>query len=193
VKHSLRILLMLALATAVGVPAFASAYTLTFDDLPYPGLGAAIPNGYGNLNWSNEFYLDGTLYPGTGYQYGIVSGTNVAYNGFASTAVMFTNPGVVLSLDSGWFTSAFFTQNVEIDTYLAGNLTGAFVFPALFSQPTFIDFGNVPFDTAYIFTPSGSQLVMDNLTLNTVPEPASMLLLGTGALAVVNRLRKRIS
>jgi PEP-CTERM motif len=194
VKHSLRILLLVALVTTLGVSAFGSSYTLTFDDLPYPGGGVPIPNGYGGLNWSNEFYVDGTLLPGTGYDNGIVSPNNVAFDAFAAGATLTTVSGF-LSLDSGWFTSAHFTNVDEIDTYLGGNLTGAFVFPALTSQPTFVDFGGVLFDTAFIFS-NGDQLVIDNLTLDTsspTPEPASMLLLGTGALTLMSRLRKRSS
>jgi hypothetical protein len=200
VKPSLRILLLVALVTTLGVSAFGSAYTLTFDDLPYPGLFLPIPNGYGGLNWNDpntgqqEYYLDGTLYPGTGYDNGIVSPNNVAFDGFAAGATLTTVSGF-LSLDSGWFTSAHFTNVDEIDTYLGGNLTGAFVFPALTSQPTFVDFGGVLFDTMIIFS-DGDQLAIDNLTLDngtSTPEPASLLLLGTGALTLMSRLRKRSS
>ena len=63
--------------------AAAAATRVTFDDLsPGPaGSYIAIPNGYGGLQWSGFGVLNGTLTsPPSGYQYGIVSPDNVAFN-----------------------------------------------------------------------------------------------------------------
>ena len=78
-RHSLTWLGALALALAV-FPLAASAGVLTFDELAGPY--GPIPNGYGGFNWVNMWYLDPSpaAYAGSGYQNGLVSGANVAYN-----------------------------------------------------------------------------------------------------------------
>ena len=53
----------------------------TFDDLDlaaedYP----ALTNGYDGLNWSNFYALNGVLYTNSGYQAGVISASNVAFN-----------------------------------------------------------------------------------------------------------------
>ena len=70
---------------------------LTFDDTG-TGSGTPIPNGYGGLDWSNMYHLDGTDLPYTssGYENGIVSDTDVAYNAFG-------NNGTITKSSTGTF------------------------------------------------------------------------------------------
>jgi hypothetical protein len=37
-----------------------------------------LPDGYGNLNWLGVVTLDGNLFPGSGFQTGIISPPNIA-------------------------------------------------------------------------------------------------------------------
>jgi hypothetical protein len=69
------------------VSGFANADVINFDDLI--DSQAPIQNGYQGLQWTNFSYVDGTLqYPGSGYDVGTVSETNVAYNGFGDAAAV---------------------------------------------------------------------------------------------------------
>ena len=82
---------------------------ITFDDLPTPGpSGSLIPNGYGGLDWSNFYYLNGTTYQyqPNGYNNGIVSPHNVALNGYGSTA-MNSASGGTFEFNSAYFTGAW--------------------------------------------------------------------------------------
>ena len=70
------------LAEAVGALPNELAITgnINFDDF---GAYADIYNGYAGLNWSNFYALNGsTNHPGSGYERGATSGSNVAFNGF---------------------------------------------------------------------------------------------------------------
>src|SRR5208282_4585924 len=79
----------LALLTFSSISA-RSQTVVTFDDIPTPNTYASIPNGYEGLSWSSYFsclnavqFTAGGQYP-SGYVYGMVSPSNVAYKGSAS-------------------------------------------------------------------------------------------------------------
>jgi hypothetical protein len=79
---------------------------LTFDDLstvpPVPGEPGegVIPNGYGGLDWNNFGVLDGMeAQPTYGYNTGVVSSPNVAFNEYGSPASIAT-PSGLFDLDS---------------------------------------------------------------------------------------------
>jgi hypothetical protein len=178
--------------------AVAPATTLTFDDLPPLGAGitnAAIPNGYGGLNWTNMHYVNGTTYDPSpnGYRNGRVSGDYVAYNDFANIAsassAPFTfnsvyltgawNNGLQVTVTGFNGASTLFTQTVT---------TSAFA-PTLFTfnwtgidRVSFTSFGGTPAPT---FTAgSGTHFAMDNFTFN-VPVTAGAPLPGTASCGLV--------
>jgi hypothetical protein len=179
--------------------------TLTFDNLP--GSALAIPQGYGGLHWVNFFYLDGDFISPSGYQNGVVSPNNVAYDGFGNASSF--NRITPFTLLSAYFTAAW-NDGAEITAqgYVAGNpvpvVTQAFIINT--AGPLLVNFNNftnineawfIPFDgTPHGFLGgSGEHFAIDNVTLadpSAVPEPAAVLLFGTVTLGVVSLLRRRL-
>jgi hypothetical protein len=202
--------LMLGVAFAV-LPAISGAQTITFDDVntspPTPtGLCPVpqLPNGYVGFNWNNFYVLDGSstycMVPG-GFRFGVVSGPNVAFNGFGDPAsVSSTAP---FSLDSVYMTAAwsnglnvlvqgfvganpFYSQSLVLNTFTPTQ----FVFNwAGVDSVTFASSGGV--DAGYIG--HGEQIAFDNmsLTVNVTAEPATLLLLGTGLAGIGGAIRRR--
>ena len=71
---------------------------ITFDDLPDTTSGLEVPTGYHGLTWNNFRELNGLAYPTTsGYQYGVVSASNVAFNVFGDP------PALRWAARSRWF------------------------------------------------------------------------------------------
>ena len=189
-----------------GHPPMSPAYpfgwvTLNFDDLP--GTILPIPNGYGNLNWSNYYYLDGVNYYNnpSGYQNGVVSPNNVAFNGFGDPASIWsttTNPFIVYS---GYLTAAW-NDGLQVDLtgYYAGNpvISGSFLIdtsgPTFFwaSAPVWIDTFTIVSSGGvnHGYGGSGTHFALDDLTVYTTPEPGTLILIGTGLLGLVRKLRK---
>ncbi|HEY2051880.1 MAG TPA: PEPxxWA-CTERM sorting domain-containing protein [Caulobacteraceae bacterium] len=115
----------------------AVATSLTFDDLPNPGAkGAAIANGYGGLTWDNFTYVNAVAeqYGGTGlagYNYGDISGSNVALNGGGAFAGI--SSATPFEFNSGYFTAAW---NNGLQITLTGYLNGVQVDQTTFTVST---------------------------------------------------------
>jgi len=201
------VLAMAVLALMVGSGTTARATLVTFDDLTRND--SPIPNGYGGLNWNNFYVLDGVNYSGnpSGYQNGVVSPNNVAYNGFG-------NPADALSVDSVTpftFNSAYLTAawrdglQVTITGYLLGVQEDQTTVTVNTSGPSLItlnwtgiddlnfnSFGGVPHGYS---GGNGTQFAMDNFLYNApvtaVPEPSTFVI-GLGCLGFVGyALRRR--
>jgi hypothetical protein len=196
-KRRLSYLLIVFGFLVVG-PGPAQAGIITFDDLPAPDpLGSLVPNGYAGLQWNNFYYLNGTsnAYNPSGYQAGVVSPNNVAFNGFAQPASI--SSSTPFDFFGTYVTGAWNDGvNVEIQGWKNGvltydiatlaNSTGPTAVPVSFlgvDTVTFISSGGTP---SPVFGPGGSHIVLDNIAINTslrlqgVPEPTSLALLGAG-------------
>jgi hypothetical protein len=189
--------LSLAIAGLLGLGGSASGQVqvLTFDDLP--GSEERIPNGYGGFEWSNLWYLDAVNYwlNPSGYQAGMVSANNVAFNGYGNPAsMMIQGPGefhfIGTYLTAAWNTGL----NIEIIGTLGGTPVDSRTVTVDRLAPTWFEF-NWDVDAisfrSYGGTPypqSGQQFAMDNFTF--VPEPAMMALLGAG-IPVLLKCRRR--
>ena len=195
------------LGTVVLVFALASGATtvraqlITFDDLP-DTTSAAIPNGYNGLTWHSFHTLDPVLTYGShpnGYQAGLVSPDNVAYDSGGSSASITS----ALPFD---FTSAYLTAawndnlQVEVMGYVGTSLTYDSTYTLSATAPTRINFNYLGVDEVYFnpdggtphpgYNGTGEQFAMDNLTL-AVPEPFPGTLVMSGATLLLYLKRSR--
>jgi hypothetical protein len=188
------------ISAIVATPVFAgNPVTLTFDDLPSPGTyGSLIPAGYGGLQWNNFNYLDGEDFVASGFQNGVMSGQNVAFNGSGNSAQI--SSGTSFDLNSAWLTAAWNDGlQLEVQGFSGGTLAYDQTYTLNAAAPTLLTFSYFDVDQVNFISfggvnhgygGSGTQFVMDNLTVS-VPEPNSTMLLLFGSTLIVLQLRKR--
>jgi len=151
------------------------ATTLTFDEFvgqDYIGF----PNGYGGLNQQNFQILNPfqTGYGNTGYGHGVVSGTGVLYNGGADPARIYVTSGT-FDLNSGYFTSAWNDQNITVAGYTGNHvLSYSQTSSIVTSGPTFLSFNYTGVNEVWFYSNGGSQMAIDNLTVNANSETNSV-------------------
>lgn len=194
-----KIALAALLAASFGV---AHADVITFEGV---ATSAAIPAGYGALNWAN-FYTR-RVTPAdvskNGYANALESGTFLAFNSGGNPASIFATRATGFTLTDGFFTAAWnnglgitaqakfengtsATNSFYVDT--SGPKDVVFDWTGLKSV-TFTSFGGTH---QAGFNGSGTQFAIDNLNVApAVPEPANvaLLLAGVGLLGVVARRR----
>jgi hypothetical protein len=176
---------------------------ITFDDLHETGSGSYLVNPYQGLVWSNVAVYNAILSPsvfGTnGYYYGMVSASNAAVNGIG-------NPAEIDSLTNFNFLSVYLTGsynsnlNIEVQGFNGATLLYDTTVVASATSPTLFNFDYLGVNRLYFSnsgglpafgTPSAPQFVMDNLTVEFVPEPSSLLLAAAGALLLCPLLKRK--
>ncbi len=201
-----RLFLPLALLVFSIIPKCA-ATVVTFDDIPKnTGSASFIPSDYQGLVWSNFWVSNAVLftdaYGSNGYYNGMVSASNVAFNGFAQPAEI--DSATNFDFLSACLTGAFNSNlNIEVEGFHAGTMLYATTVVASATSPTLCAFDYLNVDRLY-FSASGGQdagfpasqgagdshFAMDNFNFEFVPEPSTFLLTGAGVLTLC-ALRKR--
>ena len=170
---------------------------ITFDELTDSPSGLQIGNGYAGLTWNNFWELDGETvdsYYGiaaSGYANGVISPNNVAYN--YNGAVASISSATPINVLSGYFTGAFNDDlHILIEGYNGATLLYRSIYLVNAEGPSLLSLNmdnvtEVTFDSyagynANLNYGSGSQFVLDNLTVSAVPEPPVWILLPAAGL-----------
>jgi hypothetical protein len=164
----------------------AGAGLITFDELPNTTAGLWVPPSYQQLVWSNFGYVNGTDYSSnpSGYQRGVVSRHNVAFNSGGTPASISVGPGGSFVPLSAYVTAAWNDNlQLQVEGYLRGRRVINRTYKLSATKPTIIKFG-VRVDQL-VFTPSGgtphsgypgigSNFALDNLQVTSV-NPGTMV------------------
>lgn len=190
-----------ALALALALPATAAAQpALGFDDLAPAQPVTPLGTTYGGFEFGG-FFTGTDDVPGTGA--GATSGSQFAYVGNGLGFGEIYSPTVGFTGVSGWLgVRATGTPGAALTVTLRGfDVIGTEVFTqalALTGTPTFFSIATplvdaLEFDTSALDADpnAGAVLVLDDVTIATVPEPATVVLLATGLVAVAGVTRAR--
>ena len=177
----------------LGFAGMSSAATLDFE-LGLTGSASNLLNtldaSYVGFTWdSNYGVVTQELYNSDyGNSSTFVSGNEAAFNGYGVLTV--TTTGTPVDLTGAWFegfgyknnAESFTSTSVTVEGFLGATSVGTAsmsLSPSSFSYLSF-NFGS-PVDT-FTVTSSGSEKwwLMDDLSYNTVPEPSTLILLGSG-------------
>ncbi len=175
--------------------------------LDFEGLASEAPlDTYGGFLWENMFSLVASDVDPSGYVNGLVSGTNVAYNGFGDDASVALGPDGtgLFNFRSANLTAAFndglsivvsgfkdgdllYTMTVVVDT------TGPTLFDFEFLGITLLTFSSSGGTPAGFTTGSGTQFVMDDMVLSSavVPEPSSLSMAVLGLASLTGAWKRR--
>ena len=183
------------------------ATVVTFDDLPSTANGLLITNGYQSLSWSNFGYVNAILHSNlngvSGYNYGMVTASNVALNASGFPAEIDAR-GTNLNFLSAYLTGAW-NSNLSIqvqgfngatllyNTTVVASATSPTLFTFDYTNINELAFNSFGGQDAGFGSGAGENFVMDNFDFEFVPEPSAFLLTAAGALmlwSVAKRKRR---
>lgn len=183
-----------------------AATVVTFDDLHETASGSFIASPYQGLVWSNfaslNAVLSPTLYGTDGAYYGMVSASNVTVNGsfLGSDYAEIDSSGTKFNFLSVYLTGEQRSNlNIEVQGFSGTNLLYDQTVVASATNPTLFPFNYLNIDrlrfnsfggeTAFFF--GQENFVMDDLALQFIPEPSSLMLTFAGAVLLWPLLKRR--
>jgi hypothetical protein len=179
-----------------------SQTVITFDDFSASPAGTIIPTGYQGLSWSNFYAANAILLSNSapGYYYGMVSPSNVAFNSYGDPAEVDAR-GTNFDFLSTYLAGAWNSNlNIEVEGFRGGTLLYDTTVVASATNPTLFTFDYTNVDRLYFSSFGGqpafdgineTQFAIDNMTVEFVPEPSSLLLAAMGGISLVAFLRRR--
>jgi hypothetical protein len=192
IKKSLA--MTLALSFGLISSAATQAAVITFDDLPSVEFADVISNGYQGFDWSWFNYIDKFALPNTGFEKGVVSGNNAAFNDFSATA---TTSGKSFDFNGAYLTAGWNDGlKIEVSGFAHGiaqysktvvvNTTQAQWFEFNFAGIDALSFRSYGGERNPLLDNDGEHFILDNFTYNEpiaqaqVSEPSPMILFGLG-------------
>lgn len=186
-------LLLASLLSLAGVTA--NATVLTFDDIP----GVA-QNSFGSVGTYAGYSFNSTLNwidtVGSSWNYGAVSGDYTLLNNYGGVGVIAAIGGGDFTFDGLW-AKVWSSQSARTGTIRGFNNGLEIWTSSVLLTSQFSYFGGVSGAIDELRLDFGNYFLVDNLALNegtgnTVPEPASLALLGLGLVGVA-ATRRRIN
>jgi hypothetical protein len=187
-------LLLLALALGVAAPASAEPIVVTFESLEGQGL---VPDGYGGINWgANWVYYDWAQEPYTPHSGKVRVAIADGLRGPTGRHPQFSSNSPNMRFDGAWFAGSdveFGGVFVQFLLFNDGSLVGNTGALPVTSRPAFLPSGYigavdaVEVRSGFLGSPQSTPnafWVMDDVTYSVapIPEPTSLVLLGSGAL-----------
>ncbi len=166
---------------------------ITFDDLSETGSGTWLSNGYQGLNWENFLCINSILNTAVWHR------TDAVYYGMVSVSNVVEGFGGPLEISSSGtnfdFLSAHLTtqvsSNVEVQGFRGPSLIYDQIVSVAHTNPSFYVFNFSNIDRVSFGLPYYDGLVMDNISIQFIPEPATILLAAIGALLLVPVLKQK--
>ena len=168
---------------AICSTSLASAAVINFEDLVGQN---ALPSNYAGLTWGSDWmHYDWAQFP-----YTASSGVQRVYNNSSSNTDWFKFAGDVV------FNGAFFagSGSSQFELYNDGILVHSSSIISLSSMPLFLSSGYAGLIDEVRLNVENGSFVMDDVTfgrVTTVPEPASLVLVGLGLIGVFGALRRK--
>jgi hypothetical protein len=181
----------LVAAMAMAAASFhAAATTITFDELTPVLNGEIISTNYAGLVWDNFGAVSAADRPGSGYESGLISGSNVGVN-WDGQAASFSS-ATAFTLDSFYVAKAWYDGVTHVSGYNGSTLLYSTDIYSTTTAATLATFNWSNVTRIVISDGTGnSQSVIDNISISAVPEPETyaMLLAGLGLVGAIVRRR----
>lgn len=190
IKKPELVIAALLFALSSGPSAALAATIIDFEGI-YGG-PSDIEDGYSGFDWDNVSvmpygYMIAMGEPNTGYDNGIVSGSQVAFGGSSFYEPASFSSHTPFSLTSAYVTRAWANGFTRFEGYAGNTLKYTRDIYSTTTAPTFAMFNWPNINKVTFF--GADHAVLDNVTVSPVPEPSSyaMMIMGLGFLSTMYR------